>query len=134
MASEELKAALAAARAASEVINAHYRRNPEVRLKSDASPVTAADLRAEEAIRATLSERFPTYGFHGEETGQHRASAESVWLVDPIDGTKAFVREIPFFSTQIALWCSASRARRLSASSPGLKPARVPSSTSAPSA
>jgi histidinol-phosphatase len=109
MASEELKAALAAARAASEVINAHYRRNPEVRLKSDASPVTEADLRAEEAIRATLSERFPTYGFHGEETGQHRASAESVWLVDPIDGTKAFVREIPFFSTQIALW----RAGRL---------------------
>jgi histidinol-phosphatase len=103
MASEELKAALAAARAASEVINAHYRNNPGVRLKSDASPVTEADVLAEEAIHATLSERFPAYGFHGEETGQHAASAESVWLVDPIDGTKAFVREIPFFSTQIAL-------------------------------
>ena len=103
MASEELKAALAAARAASEVINAHYRRNPGVRLKSDASPVTEADVLAEEAIHATLSARFPAYGFHGEETGQHGAAAENVWLVDPIDGTKAFVREIPFFSTQIAL-------------------------------
>ncbi|HLY51475.1 MAG TPA: inositol monophosphatase family protein [Steroidobacteraceae bacterium] len=103
MASEELKAALAAARAASEVIRNHYRKNPGVRLKSDASPVTEADVLSEEAIRATLSERFPDYGFCGEETGSHAMGAENLWLVDPIDGTKAFVREIPFFSTQIAL-------------------------------
>ena len=103
MASEELKAALAAARAASEVIRNYYRKNPDVRLKSDASPVTEADVLSEEAIRATLSERFPDYGFCGEETGTQRSGAENLWLVDPIDGTKAFVREIPFFSTQIAL-------------------------------
>jgi histidinol-phosphatase len=65
--------------------------------------VTEADVRAEEAIRSTLSEQFPGYGFYGEETGQHAMAADNVWLVDPIDGTKAFVREIPFFSTQIAL-------------------------------
>ena len=53
--------------------------------------------------RSILSERFPTYGFYGEETGQHAMTAENVWLVDPIDGTKSFVRECPFFSTQIAL-------------------------------
>ena len=103
MASKELEAALAAARAASEVIRAYYQRSPAVRLKADASPVTEADVRSEEVIRATLGERFPTYGFYGEETGQHAMGAESVWLVDPIDGTKAFVRGIPFFSTQIAL-------------------------------
>jgi len=103
MASEELKAALAAARAASEVIRNYYRKNPGVRLKSDASPVTEADVLAEEAIRATLSDRFPDYGFCGEETGTHAMGAANLWLVDPIDGTKAFVREIPFFSTQIAL-------------------------------
>ena len=103
MASKELEAALAAARAASEVIRACYLKNPGVRLKADASPVTEADVRAEEAIRAILSERFPAYGFYGEETGQHAMEAESLWLVDPIDGTKAFVRGIPFFSTQIAL-------------------------------
>ena len=103
MASKELEAALVAARAASEVIRSYYQKNPQVRLKADASPVTEADLRSEEVIRATLSERFPGYGFYGEETGQHRMGAENVWLVDPIDGTKAFVREIPFFSTQIAL-------------------------------
>src|SRR5205807_1844907 len=71
--------------------------------KPDQSPVTEADVRAEELIRATLSRHFPSYGFYGEETGQHAMQAESIWLVDPIDGTKAFVRESPFFSTQIAL-------------------------------
>ncbi len=103
MASKELEAALAAARAASEVIRAYYRKSPGVRLKADASPVTEADVRAEEVIRGILSERFPGYGFYGEETGRHAMEADDVWLVDPIDGTKAFVREIPFFSTQIAL-------------------------------
>jgi histidinol-phosphatase len=50
-----------------------------------------------------LSHQFPGYGFYGEEGGAHGMQAESVWLVDPIDGTKSFVRETPFFSTQIAL-------------------------------
>lgn len=103
MASKELEAALAAARAASEVIRACYGQSPGVRFKVDASPVTEADVRSEEVIRATLSERFGGYGFYGEETGQHAMGAENVWLVDPIDGTKAFVRGMPFFSTQIAL-------------------------------
>ena len=102
-ASPELETALAAARAAAEVIRSLYQRNLQVRTKSDQSPVTEADVRAEEAIRAVLSARFPHYGFYGEETGQHAINAENVWLVDPIDGTKSFVRECPFFSTQIAL-------------------------------
>jgi histidinol-phosphatase len=103
MPSRELQAALDAAQAAAQVIRGLYQKNLAVRTKEDQSPVTEADVRAEEAIRAVLSERFPTYGFHGEETGRHAAGAESVWLVDPIDGTKSFVRECPFFSTQIAL-------------------------------
>jgi histidinol-phosphatase len=103
MASKELQAALDAARAAGEVIQQLYRRNLAITLKSDKSPVTEADVRAEEAIRAVLRVRFPDYGFYGEETGQEGMNAESVWLVDPIDGTKSFVRECPFFSTQIAL-------------------------------
>jgi histidinol-phosphatase len=103
MASQELQAALEAARAAAEVIQRLYRRNLAVTLKADKSPVTQADLQAEEAIRAVLRARFPSYGFYGEETGRHAMDAENVWLVDPIDGTKSFVRECPFFSTQIAL-------------------------------
>jgi histidinol-phosphatase len=103
MASQELQAALDAAQAAAEVIRSLYQKNIAVKTKSDASPVTEADVRAEEAIKTVLSQRFPSYGFYGEETGQHGMTAESVWLVDPIDGTKSFVRECPFFSTQIAL-------------------------------
>jgi len=103
MASKELQAALEAARAAGELIQQLYRRNLAITLKADKSPVTEADVRAEEAIRSVLRARFPDYGFYGEETGQESMHAESVWLVDPIDGTKSFVRECPFFSTQIAL-------------------------------
>jgi histidinol-phosphatase len=75
----------------------------QVHTKADKSPVTEADVRSEEAIRSLLTQRFPSYGFYGEETGVQNLTAESVWLVDPIDGTKSFVRECPFFSTQIAL-------------------------------
>ncbi len=103
MTSRELQAALDAAEAAAEIIRSLYMRNLAVHTKADQSPVTEADVRAEEAIRAILGERFPTYGFYGEETGRHAMDAESLWLVDPIDGTKSFVRECPFFSTQIAL-------------------------------
>jgi histidinol-phosphatase len=103
MASEELQAALDAARAASEVIRPLYQANLAVQLKADKSPVTEADVRAEQAIRAVLCDRFPHYGFYGEETGRERMQSESIWLVDPIDGTKSFVRDCPFFSTQIAL-------------------------------
>ena len=103
MPSQELQAALDAAQAAAAVIRSLYQRNLRVELKADKSPVTEADVRAEEAIRAVLAPRFPGWGFFGEETGQDRMDAENIWLVDPIDGTKSFVRECPFFSTQIAL-------------------------------
>src|SRR5665213_427122 len=101
--SAELTAAIDAAQAAAVVIRALYQRNLDITIKADQSPVTEADVRAEEAIGSLLRSRFPGYGFYGEETGQHNLDAESIWLVDPIDGTKSFVRECPFFSTQIAL-------------------------------
>ena len=101
--SAELQAALDAASQASEIARTLYQRNLEVRFKEDKSPVTEADVRCETAIREILEARFPSYGFYGEETGSHDMDAESLWLVDPIDGTKAFVREYPMFSTQIAL-------------------------------
>ncbi len=103
MPSKELQAARDAAEAAAVIIRSLYQKNLQITTKADATPVTEADVRAEEAIRAVLSDRFPGYGFYGEETGQHSIDAESVWLVDPIDGTKSFVRDCPFFSTQIAL-------------------------------
>jgi histidinol-phosphatase len=101
--SPQLLAALEAARAADAVIAPLFRSNLGVEIKADRSPVTEADRQAEAAIRMVLSRHFPDYGFYGEETGRHSMHAENVWLVDPLDGTKSFVRATPFFSTQIAL-------------------------------
>src|SRR6202790_738932 len=101
--SPELQAALDAASEAASIARSMYRHNVEVRFKADKSPVTEADIRCENAIREILEARFPAYGFFGEETVSRGLDAENLWLVDPIDGTKAFVREYPMFSTQIAL-------------------------------
>ena len=101
--SPELQAALHAASTAAEIARSLYRQNLEVRVKADKSPVTEADSRCEMAIRGILEGRFPSYGFYGEETVARDLDAENLWLVDPIDGTKAFIREYPMFSTQIAL-------------------------------
>jgi histidinol-phosphatase len=98
-----MTAALDAANAAAEVVRRYYQKNLSVTLKADKSPVTQADVETEEVIRGLIAARFPDHGFYGEETGSSGMDAEYVWLVDPIDGTKAFVREYPFFSTQIAL-------------------------------
>jgi len=74
-----------------------------VRVKADSTPVTDVDIAAEKAIRAVLEEATPDAAFFGEETGHTRGQGRLRWLVDPIDGTKSFVRGLPFYSTQIAL-------------------------------
>jgi len=101
--SRHLQVALEAAHAAAEVIRHYYRDGVEVSIKADATPVTRADVESEEVIRRAISAAFPDHGFYGEETGSHALDAEYLWLVDPIDGTRSFVRGYPFFSTQIAL-------------------------------
>ncbi|MBC7983768.1 MAG: inositol-phosphate phosphatase [Candidatus Obscuribacterales bacterium] len=98
-----LVTALDAAHAAAEVIRRYYQKNLAVTVKADKSPVTQADVETEQVIRKIIVERFPSHGFYGEETGSSGIDNEYLWLVDPIDGTKAFVREYPMFSTQIAL-------------------------------
>lgn len=101
--SEYLQAALLAARAAAEISRDYYAGNFTVTTKDDMTPVTQADVECEQKIREIVLGRFPDHGFYGEETGRTRDNAEFLWLVDPIDGTKGFVRQYPFFSTQIAL-------------------------------
>lgn len=102
-ASAHLRTALAAARQAAEISRSYYAGNFTVTTKADLTPVTQADLECEQAIRGIILAEFPDHGFYGEETGRTRADADYLWLVDPIDGTKSFVRQYPFFSTQIAL-------------------------------
>ena len=72
-------------------------------LKSDATPVTIADREAEQAIRRVLQAALPQASIYGEEFGLDGERGGLLWLVDPLDGTKSFVRRTPFFSTQIAL-------------------------------
>jgi histidinol-phosphatase len=103
MRSAHLETALDAARAAAAIVRRYYQSNLAVKLKADKSPVTEADVETEKAIRSLIGARYPDHGFYGEETGAAALDAEYVWIVDPIDGTKAFVREYPMFSTQIAL-------------------------------
>jgi histidinol phosphatase-like enzyme (inositol monophosphatase family) len=98
-----IAAADAAADAAGRFILPHFRAGLAVDGKSDASPVTEADRGAERVIRELLSARFPAHGLWGEEYGADRADAEWVWLLDPIDGTRAFITGRPLFTTLIAL-------------------------------
>ena len=100
---EALAVALRAADAAEAEILPRFRsRDFSVATKADATPVTEADRAAEAAIRGVLRAAFPTHAILGEEEGRE-GEGEFTWLVDPVDGTRAFVRGYPFFSTQIAL-------------------------------
>jgi histidinol-phosphatase len=98
-----LAAAREAATAAADIIRFYWQRGVEIELKADATPVTVADREAEQAIRQILRAALPQASIYGEEFGLEGARGGLMWLVDPLDGTKSFVRRTPFFSTQIAL-------------------------------
>jgi len=66
-------------------------------------PVTRADREAEAAIRRLIAARYPTHGVVGEEYGEDRPDAEHVWVLDPIDGTRAFIAGLPLWTNLIAL-------------------------------
>jgi histidinol-phosphatase len=104
--SKEMRTALTAARAAMAVLAAHAarRRRLRVTIKGDGSPVTAADLAAERAIRRVLGKAFPRDGVLGEEEGRRDGPSGRLWILDPLDSTRCFLRDLPFYSAQIALW------------------------------
>jgi len=66
-------------------------------------PVTEADKGAERAIRALISQHYPDHGVIGEEYGEDRPDAEFVWVLDPVDGTRAFIAGLPVWTTLIGL-------------------------------
>ena len=103
MPSQFLTVALEAAKNAEEVITAYYNDDIKVELKDDETPVTLADRGAEKVIRDTISRAFPDHGFLGEEFGTQEGTSPYMWIIDPIDATKNYIRKIPIFGTQIAL-------------------------------
>ncbi len=89
--------------AAGEAIRPFYRRPFAIETKADRSPVTEVDRAVEAAIRAILAEARPDDGVIGEEYGSDRPDAARVWVIDPIDGTRAFLAGRSLFGTLIAL-------------------------------
>ena len=98
-----LNAAIDAAKAAGEIALRYFRTNLTVETKADRTPVTRADRECESKIVEILAARFPEIGFLGEEHGARSGTRNARWIIDPIDGTKNFIRGIPFFATLIAL-------------------------------
>ncbi len=107
MANESAQALMEAvsevARLAGDVALRHFREGVTVEWKEDRTPVTEADRHAERTARAWIEDRFPEDGILGEEFGETRAGAPRRWLLDPIDGTKTFIRGVPLWGTLVAL-------------------------------
>jgi myo-inositol-1(or 4)-monophosphatase len=102
---DAIAAAEAAADAAGAVIRPWFRSGGlAAEKKGDESPVTIADRSAEQAIRAVLAVRFPDFGVLGEEFGAGGGGQRYRWVIDPIDGTRAFITGRPIFGTLLALF------------------------------
>jgi myo-inositol-1(or 4)-monophosphatase len=93
----------AALDAAGAVIRPYFRAGVLADRKSDESPVTIADRRAEETLREILQREFPDFGIIGEEFPAHNPGAKHIWVIDPIDGTRAFITGRPSFCTLLGL-------------------------------
>lgn len=102
-ASELVHAAEQAADAARAIVKPLFRSKLVASAKTDGSPVTIADKRAELEMRTVLAALYPDFGILGEEYGLDRPGASLRWVLDPIDGTRSFITGRPIFGTLIAL-------------------------------
>ena len=100
---EFLQFAVELARGAGDITLEYFRKKPETTTKSDGSYVTIADREAEIYLRSEIAKRFPDDGVLGEEEGESQGRSGRRWIVDPIDGTFAFVHGVPFYGVLIAL-------------------------------
>ena len=87
---------------AAETALSYFRKDLDIDLKSDASPVTAADIQIEQEARHLLGKNFPEHSILGEEFGAGDLNKEHVWVIDPIDGTRSFISGHPLFGFLIA--------------------------------
>jgi histidinol phosphatase-like enzyme (inositol monophosphatase family) len=98
-----LEFAVDLARGAGEITLQYFRQKPETSTKSDGSYVTIADREAESYLRKRIAERFPDDGILGEEEGELQGTSGRRWILDPIDGTFAFVHGVPLYGVLIAV-------------------------------
>src|SRR5258705_802587 len=100
---ELLEFAVYLGQVAGEITLKYFRKGPETNTKADGSFVTIADREAEADLRRRLVERFPNDGILGEEEGETKGRSGRRWVLDPIDGTFAFVHGVPFYGVLIGL-------------------------------
>lgn len=99
-----LESAVAFARQAGDFTLTHFQRDDlAVETKADASPVTIADRGAEQLLRSAIAAAFPDDAVLGEEFGEQSGSSGYRWILDPIDGTKSFIRGVPLYGTLIGI-------------------------------
>src|SRR3954467_11587390 len=99
---DELKFALSLADASREILRTHFGSVLTVEWKGDNTPVTRADREVEETLRSRIAKATPKYGVIGEEFGREAGTSDWEWVLDPLDGTKAFIHGVPLFGTLIA--------------------------------
>jgi fructose-1,6-bisphosphatase/inositol monophosphatase family enzyme len=128
-----MEAALEVARLTSLVALRYYKQDLIVEAKGDGSPVTLADRAAEQLAREWIHARFPADGVLGEEFGETPGASNRRWLLDPIDGTKSFVRGVPLWGTCVAV-CEGNDVLAGAASYPAVEEyiAAAPGAASAP--
>ena len=88
---------------AGEITLQYFGAQVEHQEKGDGTPVTLADRAAEEALRRRITERFPDHGILGEEFGEKEGEAPVRWILDPIDGTRSFMRGVPLYAVLIGV-------------------------------
>ncbi|HLL56030.1 MAG TPA: histidinol-phosphatase [Myxococcaceae bacterium] len=98
-----MQAVAEVAKLAGDIALGHFKQGVAVETKRDGSPVTIADRASETAARAWISARFPQDGILGEEFGLERPEAKRRWIMDPIDGTKTFIRGVPLWGTLVGV-------------------------------
>lgn len=98
-----IEAAIPIVEDASKIALSYFRQAILIETKENMTPVTVADKKTEEMLRAEFLNTFPGFGIIGEEFGEESKDAELVWTIDPIDGTLSFIRGIPLFGTLVGL-------------------------------
>src|SRR5512133_1881280 len=92
------------AQRAGQITLGYYNKGIQHDMKSDETPVTAADRATEEFIRREIEKTYPQHAIVGEEFGEKAGQGNPFrWIIDPIDGTKSFLRGVPFYSVLIGL-------------------------------